>query len=355
MFVIILIPYHTETLNGESHQQVKYPNTCLFTERKKRNSLVAIIAGILIVSAFLVTVSTFSALFAVNPTHINTMWVQEGDTVVAAKADAFWYKEIVLNEMLLDGDSDHSIDAWVLPCSGFEVKSNLLKFLSRTLHIYYETFLLGEQPGKTPIYLLSGSKITYRFLIWANITLSTPPMFYILNSNEAFQSFIRGKMDIAALHRQQLAVGTPENPALTEVSFTVKSNGYYYMTGYSKSGISYQFNATEYVLYLNTSDYKGKYPTCHFSSGDSCSLATDGSFLGKKREYCLIAHINQPYSEDPPSTHIHIESRKRSEVLVFVVIPAAVSIAVVVVGIPIMIIAVYRKRWPQSPRYTTIQ
>ena len=348
LFISTESPVHKRNMPGIYHgirpcSLSKGYNTC--------GAIIIIIIALTVI----VTISSFSVLFVINPTRVKTMWVQEGDTVVAAKADAFWYKEIAIDEILLDGDSDHSIDAWVLPCNGFEVKYNLLKFLSRTLHIYYETFLLGEQPGETPIYLLSGSKITYRFLIWANITLSTPPMFYILNSNEAFQSFIRGNTDVSALHRQQLAVGTTENPALTEVSFTVKTNGYYYMTGYSKPGISYQFNATEYELYLNTSDYRGKYPTCHFSTGDSCLLTIDESFLGKNREYCLIANINQPYSVDPPSTHIHIESRKRNEVLVFVVVPAAVSIAAVVFVIPIVIIALYRKNWPQSRRYTTIQ
>ena len=106
-----------------------------------------------------------------------------------------------------------------------------------------------------------------------------------------------------AIYHQQLAVGTPKNPALTELSYTVKHNGCYFMTGCFEPGISYQFNVTEHVQYLNTSNYRGKSPTCQFSSGHTCSLVTNNSFLGPSEEYCLIAHINQPYLEDPSFTN----------------------------------------------------
>ena len=297
-----------------------------------------------------------AALTSINQSQSKEYWVQRGDTVSLLKINSFWYKEIVITETLKTGDSDHSIDAWVLPCGSLKKRSKRITFRSRSLYLYYETFLLGEQPGETPIYLLAGSQVTYSFLISTNITLSTKPEFFIFDNEKAFQSFIRGKMEgvKSAIYRQQLAVGTPQNPALTELSYTVKHNGYYFMTGYSEPGISYQFNATEQVQYLNTSDYKGKYPSCQFSSGQTCSFVTNSSFLGSNEEYCLIAHINQPYSEDPPSTHITVETNKRYEVLLLPGVAAMVSVIVLVVLVFALIVCtIYRKRGTYG--YTRIQ
>ena len=288
-----------------------------------------------------------AALTSLNQTQSKEYWVQGGDTVSLLKINSFWYKEIVVTETLKTGDSDHSIDAWVLPCGSQKEWSKQITFRSRSLYLYYETFLLGEQPSETPIYLLAGSQITYSFLISTNITLSTKPEFFIFDNEKAFRSFIYGKMKgvKSAIYRQQLAVGTPQSPALTELSYTVKHNGYYFMTGYSEPGISYQFNATEHVQFLNTSDYKGKYPSCQFSTGQTCSFVTDSSFLGCNEEYCLIAHITQPYSEDPPSTHITVETTKRYNILLF---PAVVAIVIVIVlvilGFVVAVVAIYRKR-----------
>ena len=157
----------------------------------------------------------------------------------------------------------------------------------------------------------------------------------------------------SAIYRQQLAVGTPQNPALTELSYTVKHNGYYFMTGYSEPGISYQFNATEQVQYLNASDYKGKYPSYQFSTGQTCSFVTDNSFLGSDDEYCLITHINQPYSEDPPTTHIKVETNKRYEVLLLPGVVAAVGLIALTVSGCVISVFVVRKR--KMNGYTRIQ
>ena len=333
-------PHTVSPKRGKTHTKGYSRRQC-----NSHKTLAVSVVGVFLL--LLVAVVAITVLALVNPSQSGENWVQEGDTIVLAKAKSWWYRKFVVTETLHEGDSDHSIDAWVLPCGSLKEWSKHLMFRSRRLYLYYETFLLGEQPGETPIYLLAGSQIMYSFLISTNITVSTKPEFFIFDNEKAFRSFIYGKMEgvKSAIYRQQLAVGTPQNPALTELSYTVKHNGYYFMTGYSEPGISYQFNATEHVQYLNTSDYKGKYPSCQFSSGQTCSFVTDSSFLGSNEEYCLITHITQPYSEDPPSTHITVETNKRYDVLLIPAVVAAVGVTVLVLlGFVTVILVVAKKR-----------
>ena len=327
----------------EFPEETSRQTTNSHTIRKFSCCGLAVVAMLVVLGAVVAT----ATLTLINKSQSAEHWVKEGDTTMLGKAKSLWYREIVVTESLEAGDTDHSIDAWVLPCGNLKERSKYLTFQSRNLYLYYETFLLGEQPGETPIYLLAGSQISYSFLISTNNTFSTIPEFFIFDNEKAFQSFIHGKMEgvKSAIYRQQLAVGTPQNPALTELSYTVQYNGYYFMTGYSEPGISYQFNATEDVRYLNTSDYKGKYPSCKFSLGQTCSFVTDSSFLGSNEEYCLIAHINQPYSEDPPSTHIEVETNKRYEVLLLPAVVAIVGlITLVLLGFTFVVVLVRKRR-----------
>ena len=243
----------------------------------------------------------------------------------------------------------------ILPCGSLEEHTKEKTFQSRGLYLHEETFLLGEQPSDTPIYLLAGSRIRYRFEISANKTLITEPEFFIFDDYKAFRSFILGRMSgvTAAIYHQILAVGTPQNPVTTEITYTVKKDGYYFMTGYSEAGISYQFNATNYVQYLNITDYIEKYSSCRVTSEFSCSFTADSTFFGTHTEYCLVAYIDRPYSEDPPSTHIEVHTKKRYDIIVIPGVVAVVSgIVLVMTGLLNIVAVIIKKRKRRG--YSTI-
>ena len=303
-----------------------------------------ILSSLLLVSAIALTI----VFAAKNHSYSKEKWVQEGDTIMLAKVESFWYEEITIQETVDYYDSDYSIDAFILPCDYLKKHSVEIVFQSRGLYLHEETFLFGEQPGNTPIYLLAGSQIMYSFEIATNKALSIKPEFFVFDDYNAFQSFIRGQMSgvTSAIYHQILTVGTPQNPALTEVKYTVIKDGYYFVTGFSEAGITYQFNMTDSVRYLNLSDYTGKYSSCHISSGFSCPLTTNKDIFGTYNEYCLIAHINRPYPEDPPSTRIVVHINKRYDLLLIPGIVAAVSgvMLVMIVLVGVAILAKRRKR-----------
>ena len=293
-----------------------------------------------------------------NPSQSNEIWVQEGDTVILERIKSSEYKDIEVWERLKNEDSDHSIDAFLLSCHDLTNHFTTIYFQSRTLYLYSSTYLLGEQPGNTPIYLLAGSSVSYRFLISANLSLSAQPEFFVFDNYNDYREFIFGKMEGVkkAIYRQELSVGSPQNPKLTEIIFTPPKDGYYFITGYSEAGVSYQFNATDYVQYLNVSDYIGKYPTCRFNSELSCSFTTDTAFLGTDAKYCLIADIERPFSEDPPSTHIEVHTKKRYDILVIPGVVAVVSgIALVTVSFVAIVASIAKRRSQSRSGYTSIQ
>ena len=333
--------------------------TTFFRAPINRKSLLGIGCSVtLLLLVFVGSIVAMSVLGVTKPSQSKETRVMEGDTVILGEITSFYYKKVELREILKYEDSDHSINAFLLKCNRLRKRFTTVDFQSRTLYLYSSTYLLGEQPGNTPIYLLAGSSVSYRFLISTNHSLSAQPEFFIFNNYNDYREFIFGKMEGVkkAIYRQELSVGSPQNPKLTEIIFTPPKDGYYFMTGYSEAGVSYQFNATDYVQYLNVSDYIGKYPTCRFNSELSCSFTTDTAFLGTDAKYCLIAHIERPFSEDPPSTHIEVHTKKRYDILVIPGVVAVVSgIALVTVSFVVIVASIAKRRSRSRTGYKSIQ
>ena len=315
--------------------------------------------GICCLFTLLLLVSVVAVIvFAVNdPPQSKEVRVIEGDTVFLERIKSSEFAGVTVEEILKTGDSDHLISAYLLPCSALNVQFATIYFQSRNLTLSVPTFELGEQIGHVPIYLLSGSNVTYNFRISTNLSLLTPPEFVVFNNYDDYRAFVSGDdADPPNILHKQLSVGTPQDPKITQITYSVTTDGYYFMTGSSDAGITYQFNATDNVYYLNISDYTNKYPACHFSSDVTCSFTTDKSFFGTNTEYCLIAHIYQPYTEDPPSTHVIVKTMKRYTPLL---VPGGVVVfsAIVIVVFVLVTVTIVRRKSKRKPRtgYTSIQ
>ena len=278
---------------------------------------------ILFCSGVAITVMAFH-----NPSYTKEIRVVEGDTVILAKIQSSDYSEVTMEERVEKEDSDHLINAYCVPCSSLIKRYISFSFKSRNLTLTSPTHQFGEQPGNTPMYLLAGSNISYRFRIWSSIPQLKLPQFVIFDDYNYYQEFINGDNDeTKAIFRQELSAHSQDSK-ITEVVFSAPNEGYYFLTGYAGAGLSYQFNVTDNVYYLNETDYSSKYVGCHFHSGITCSFETSDSILGSQTEMCLIAHVIQPLSEDPPSTHIVINIRKRYALLIFPVTIASVSLSI---------------------------
>jgi len=77
-------------------------------------------------------------------------------------------------------------------------------------------------------------------------------------------------------------------------------------------GVTYQYNITSNVIYLNSTDYE-EFLVCSVTEGDPCELAIGSNFFGAWKDSCLLAYVilSPPYSVDPPTTHINVETLKR--------------------------------------------
>lgn len=236
--------------------------------------------------------------------------VIEGDTVLLLSLKPSDYSELILEEVLLTDDSDHTVEAALIPCKQLTTHYHRLQFQSRNLTLTYQTYQFGEQPYDTPIYLLPGSNVTYYFRVWANSSQMPPPEFVVFDNYNDYLAFLAGENDESdAIFRRKLYIGS-ETPQTTKITFNAGKHGYYYITGHAEAGISYQFNVTDAVFYLNVSDYVNTKTMCNFTVKNSCSLETS-QFLSESSisELCLLAHSYKPPSSDPPSTHIVITAK----------------------------------------------
>ena len=266
-------------------------------------------------------------MFLTNQSQSRRLRLNGGSTVFLAKADSFWMKKMIVTETLEGYDDKLRINSLNLVCRELKTHSRIQLFQSRSLYLSQETFLLGDIPSDMPIYLLAGSRVNFTFTISADKTLSTKPEFFIFDSYAPFASFVDGGSYGVknAVYRQILEVGTPQNPALSEVRYTMKKHGYYFMVGYSEAGITYQYNATIDIQYLNISDYVSHHHTCQVEPIQSCSFAVGNGFIDSSRSYCLIARIGAS-STGQGTSHVTVETKKRYEVLL---IPGVIAVVIV--------------------------
>ena len=279
--------------------------------------------------AILFIILTLSMAGFLKFAYKNVIRVREGDTVLLSRLKPSDYSEVMLEEVLQAGDSNHVIDALLVPCKVLKSHFTSIHIRSRNLTLTSPTREFGEQPAYTPIYLLAGSNVTYSFRIWSTMYQLKPPEIVIFDNYESYLAFISGENDEShAIFRQRLQVGR-NNPEVIKISFQASTDSYYFITGYSEAGITYQFNATDNALYLNETDYINEFTVCRFSVGVSCSFQTNGTFLGSNTDnMCLIAHIVKPPSQDPPSTHIVLTTKTCYDGLTILL--ATVSIIIVI-------------------------
>ena len=271
------------------------------------------------------------------PSYSNNSLTFQGDTLYLTSASGFWYSGYSVEEIVHHGDYNRKLQFYTVPCESIQIHFFQGHFKSRQLYLTYETRMLGLVDY---LYLLPGSNLTYSICLWTNQTLSTTSAnFLVFDSLSAYQKFIDGLADgrDTSIMQQQLKIGSTENPACSYINFMANESAYYFMSADCPGGVTYQYNITSNVKYLNSTDYKN-FPSCSVTEDESCQLVTDKSFFGVWKDVCLVAHVTPslPYSTDPPTTHIKVEIVKRYQLLV---IPA-VLIIIGILGIFSMLLVV---------------
>ena len=223
----------------------------------------------------------------------------------------------------------------------YHVRASKCTFLKAILKADSFTWHMKHMLGLADyLYLLPGSNLTYSICLWTNQTLSTTSAeFLVFDLLLAYQNFIDGLADgrDTSIMQQQLKIGSTESPACSYINFMANKSAYYFMSADCPGGVTYQYNITSNVKYLNSTDYKN-FPSCSVTEDESCLLVTDKSFFGVWKDVCLVAHVTAslPYSTDPPTTHVKVEIVKWYQLLV---IPA-VLIIIGILGILSMLLVV---------------
>ena len=254
----------------------------------------------------------------------------QGDTLYVTSANGFWYSEYNVAESVQYGDYNHKLQFITVPCQDIQTHSFQGHFQSRELYLTYKTHMLGVVDY---LYLLPGSNVTYSICLWAHQSLATSvAKFFVFDSLSAYQNFAGDVTDgrDTSVMQQELRIGSAKNPACSQINFQAKESAYYFMSADCPGGVTYQYNITSNVKYLNITDYETT-QICSVVEDRPCKLAIDNNAFGSWKEICLLAYAipSLPYSADPPTTHLNVETVKRYQVLVF---PSAL-IAIGILGI----------------------
>ena len=265
----------------------------------------------------LLGVSSLIVLAAYPSSHSEHSLAFQGDTIHLASANGFWYRDYKVVEHVEQSDGNRKLQFYTLPCGDIQTHSFQGHFQSRELYLTYKTRSLGIVDY---LYLLPGSNVSYNICLWTNQSLTTSAEFFVFDSLLAYQEYISDvtKGRDTSVMQQDLRIGSPEHPACSRITFIASKSAYYFMSAECPGGITYRYNITSNVVYLNSTDYE-QFLVCSVTESEPCELVIDRNFFGSWKDICLLAYAipSPPYDVDPPTTHIYVETLKRYQVLIF--------------------------------------
>ena len=195
----------------------------------------------------------------------------------------------------------------------------------------------------------------YSICLWKDnssvVAAGRKATFFVFDEDEKRKLYLKhlSEGDGIAISKVELEVGTGDNHSCYSraIEFNATTDSYYFLAAEMNEGVSYQYNSSVYLHYLDISDYdRDQVVNCSSTSstGQSCSLPTHTSFLPSWTvDHCLIGGIASPpvSSGGAPRTHLAVTVQKRYEVLL---IPGAISLLAVPVVFLMMYCVVRKKK-----------
>ena len=172
------------------------------------------------------------------PSH--TVQHREGSVAILAQLDPFLTKQFHVQQKIDFDDSLHRI-AIVVSDSGCDAVSTL------TTRLCYSGTQAGSQ-STNPVYMLQHSQIE------ANICASTtnpennPLMFYIVKSIEDYMHFDQIR---PSYYHRSIPVGRNDEQRCTQITKNINERDYYSVRFRNHPGITFTFNLTMIVRYVN--------------------------------------------------------------------------------------------------------
>ena len=322
---VIRVPPHTELLL----QAVPSRRRCWWREG------LCILLWVVIASAVPATIILTVKHHTLDVTHLG----YEGDTVELLRVNGFWYEFLKVSQIVKESDDEHRVQLYLPLCSDIEIHEKSSYYRSPVHQHSQATRQMGVMEY---LYLLVGSSVTYSFCMKSNTTEDVSgSQFFVFNDQIKYMEYVYGGTngEKTSVYSHKLANGLPQGSlACLMFTFIAKKNSYYFMTGSSAAGVTYQYNISIYTKFLNFSDYKENKSCSALTVKHKCEIPVGSQFLSKSEEYCLLAHTI-PRSEGNKkkkilqTTHLRVNAGKRGEVIV-------IPIMVIVVGVVGLLVVV---------------
>ncbi len=309
--------------------------------------LILIVSGV--VSAIVMSV--------VHQTWDDTSLAYQGDTIKLALGSGFWYEYYeVVQEPKPRSDYPHDVQLYRVPSHRMLIRTYSGRYESEWMHLPYRTRMLASRQY---LWLMKPSVITYSLCLWANGTVgSKSAEFFVFDSLPEYQNFVDEFTDGSdAVSRHQLNIGTEEEPACSNVIFQAGKDAYYFMSAQCPEGVSYQYNISSLVKYVNYTDYEDLY-ACTVGEDHSCKVALDDtdSIFGSASNVDLLAYVVPfpPYLGAPPTTHVKVTAVKRYTILIIPSMMVIVGILLLVATMTACLVTWKRRRY-QRHGYVAIR
>lgn len=235
----------------------------------------------------------FMLFMSLGASYEVTVFLSEKDTVLIANLSSFWYGSAGIKQQIQESDEEHLIQIRFLRCSNLTTHVKYLYHQSEWDEIegVRSHFVVDSSR-----YLLAGSAFNLTVSLAANDSLYNETevngaRVYVFDSNVHYFEYLHDLLGDDAVLEKDLQVGNLDDPFVNDVTFTAKSDGYYFIIVELKvnTEVYYQYNISERIVYLNIHDYDSDH------DGDDCDkllrtvcLLKIGRVFAPSVEYCLI-------------------------------------------------------------------
>ncbi len=267
-----------------------------------------------------VIVTGIAGLFALafyDTNESDTQLGYPGDTIVAGRADGYWYKEFDVTQ---ETNDDHRIQLDVIPCSDQQTHILSVSQENLTLSPLTETHTLAAE------YLLPGSTIRYDMCVTANDTDDVSASFFVFDAYSVFMDFFHERdngLESSVMH-QNIEMETSGECKRFSVEHTAGHQSYYFHAIRFTGRVVGRYNVTSTIKFLNKTDYDA---LCTVTRSQPCDLTFGRGFFGSSKDYCLLAFFTPEGSVSSPITYIRVETKRRYDVLVLPAVLLVVGIA----------------------------
>ena len=295
----------------------------------------------------LTAVIAAATLVETRPENTKRVETMEGTTVYLDSQKGVWYRGWEVSDCASEGGG---VEGGVSGIGSDSVAGNIQLVDSDDVVLFEENVVKDDVEGyqnsqllKTlhgPLYLMSGSTVSYQFCLTTNFTSSHSPHrqlsseFLIFNDIMDYTNYIhssgRSGRETAIFHKETLIPSIGQS-SCSNVTFRITKPDFYFTMYKLPPHVELQYHADIHVVYLNYTRYQLKEESeCMLEPSGSCDIEIPGTFSTK--DYTILAYIPlQSADIAPNSTHLCVTTKQS---LLVTVLPGVIA------GVILLLLAV---------------